>query len=83
MESEDTTHEDNRQIETEQIGNKRSADEDENKEMGKAKQARIEQVDGSIEQEGQSILDKRRKCMESLRDKDNNKTRPVKRRKLT
>eukprot|EP00972_Heterocapsa_arctica_P024283 3581715-Heterocapsa_arctica.AAC.1 len=51
MKSEDTTHEDNSQIETEQIGNKRIADEDENKEMGKAKQARIEQNDGSIEQD--------------------------------
>eukprot|EP00972_Heterocapsa_arctica_P020517 3025531-Heterocapsa_arctica.AAC.1 len=51
--------------------------------MGKAKQARIKQKDGSIEQDGQSIFDKIVKFMELLRDKYNNKTGHEKRRKHT
>eukprot|EP00972_Heterocapsa_arctica_P003000 441904-Heterocapsa_arctica.AAC.1 len=43
-------------LELNKLENKRSADDDENKEMGKAKQARIKQ-------DGQSMFDKRAEFM--------------------
>eukprot|EP00972_Heterocapsa_arctica_P068958 10190819-Heterocapsa_arctica.AAC.1 len=63
----------------EQINNKRSADEDEDKEMGKAKQAKTEHNSGTIAQDVQSQMDKRVKFLQFLRDKDNTNKRQEKR----